>query len=67
MLDLKSMQEAGEETGVPVSDEEMKNVVESMYGELPRVEWAAAQLRWSKEKTKGAGFLSRIHSAPPLS
>lgn len=31
MLDLKSMQEAGEEIyNVPVSDEEMKNVVESV-------------------------------------
>ena len=29
MLDLKSMQEAGEEIyNIPVSDEEMKNVVE---------------------------------------
>ncbi len=39
MLDLKSMQEAGEEIyNIPVSDEEMKNVVESVYGELPEVE-----------------------------
>ena len=39
MLDLKAMQEAGEEIyAVPVSDEEMKNVVESVYGELPEVE-----------------------------
>ena len=39
MLDLKSMQEAGEEIyNIPVSDEEMKNVVESIYGELPEVE-----------------------------
>ncbi len=38
-LDLKSMQEAGEEFyNIPVSDEEMKNVVESVYGELPEVE-----------------------------
>lgn len=36
MLDLKFMQEAGEESNnVPVSDEEMKSVVESVYGELP--------------------------------
>jgi hypothetical protein len=39
ILDLKSMQEAGEEIyNIPVSDEEMKNVVESVYGELPEVE-----------------------------
>ena len=39
MLDLKSMQEAGEEIyNIPVSDEEMKNVVASVYGELPEVE-----------------------------
>jgi hypothetical protein len=39
MLHLKSMQDAGEEIyNVPVSDEEMKNVVESVYGELPEVE-----------------------------
>ncbi|MFO0707164.1 MAG: hypothetical protein U0412_09945 [Nitrospira sp.] len=39
MLDLKSMQDAGEEIyNIPVSDEEMKNVVESVYGELPEVE-----------------------------
>lgn len=39
MFDLKSMQEAGEEIyNIPVSDEEMKNVVESVYGELPEVE-----------------------------
>lgn len=39
MLGLKSMQEAGEEIyNIPVSDEEMKNVVESVYGELPEVE-----------------------------
>jgi hypothetical protein len=39
MLDLESMQEAGEEIyNIPVSDEEMKNVVESVYGELPEVE-----------------------------
>ena len=39
MLDLKSMQEAGEENyNIPVSDEEMKNVVESVFGELPEVE-----------------------------
>jgi hypothetical protein len=39
MLDLKSMQEAGEEMyNIPVSDEEMKNVVESVYGELPEVD-----------------------------
>lgn len=39
MLDLKSMQEAGEEIyNLPVSDEEMKRVVESVYGELPEVE-----------------------------
>ncbi len=39
MLDLKSMQEAGEEIyNIPVSDEEMKNVVESVYGEIPEVE-----------------------------
>ena len=39
MLDLKSMQEAGEEIyNVPVSDEEMKNVEESVYGEFPEVE-----------------------------
>lgn len=39
MLDLKSMQDAGEEIyNIPVSDEEMKSVVESVYGELPEVE-----------------------------
>lgn len=39
MLDLKSMQEADEEIyNIPVSGEEMKNVVESVYGELPEVE-----------------------------
>ena len=39
MLDLKSMRDAGEEIyNIPVSDEEMKNVVESVYGELPEVE-----------------------------
>ena len=39
MLDLKSMQDAGEEIyNISVSDEEMKNVVESVYGELPEVE-----------------------------
>jgi len=39
MLDLESMQEAGEEIyNIPVSDEEMKSVVESVYGELPEVE-----------------------------
>ena len=32
-------QEAGEEIyNIPVSDEEMKSVVESVYGELPEVE-----------------------------
>jgi hypothetical protein len=36
MLDLKTMQEAGEEIyNLPVSNEEMKSVVESVYGELP--------------------------------
>jgi len=39
MLNLKSMQEAGEEIyNLPASDEEMKSVVESVYGELPEVE-----------------------------
>jgi hypothetical protein len=39
MLDLKSMQETDEEIyNLPASDEEMKNVVESVYGELPEVE-----------------------------
>jgi hypothetical protein len=39
MLDLKSMQEAGEEIyNLPASDEEMKSVVESVYRELPEVE-----------------------------
>jgi len=39
MLDLKSMQEAGEEIcNIPVSDEEMRNVVKLVYGELPEVE-----------------------------
>lgn len=39
MRDLKFMQEAGEEIyNIPVSDEEMKSVVESVYGELPEVE-----------------------------
>ena len=39
MLDLKSMQEAGEKIyNIPVSDEEMKNVVESVHGELSEVE-----------------------------
>jgi hypothetical protein len=39
MLDLKSMQEAGEEIySIPVPDEEMKNVVESVCGELPELE-----------------------------
>jgi hypothetical protein len=39
ILDLKAMQEAGEEIyNISVSDEEMKNVVESVYGELPEVE-----------------------------
>jgi hypothetical protein len=39
MLDLKSMQEAGEKIyNIPVSDKEVKNVVESVYGELPEVE-----------------------------
>lgn len=39
MRDLKSMQEAGEEIfNIPVSDEEMKSIVESVYGELPEVE-----------------------------
>ncbi len=39
MLDLKAMQEAGEEIyNIPVSDEEMKSAVESVYGELPEVE-----------------------------
>ena len=39
MLDLKSMQAAGEEIfNFPVSGEEMKSVVESVYGELPEVE-----------------------------
>jgi hypothetical protein len=41
MLDLKSMQEAGEEIyNIPVSEEEMKSVVESVYGELPEVKWS---------------------------
>ena len=36
ILDLKSMQEAREEIyNIPLSDEEMKNVVESVYGETP--------------------------------
>jgi hypothetical protein len=39
MLDLKSMQEAGEEIyNLPASDAEMRSVVESVYGELPEVE-----------------------------
>ena len=39
MLNLKSMQEAGEEIyNLPASDAEMKNVVESVYEELPEVE-----------------------------
>lgn len=39
MFDLKAMQEAGEEIyNTPASDEEMKSVVESVYGELPEVE-----------------------------
>lgn len=39
ILDLKSMQEAGEDIyNLPMSDEEMKNVVQSVYGELPEVE-----------------------------
>ena len=38
MLDLKAMQQAGEEIyNLPVSNEEMKNVVESVYEELPEV------------------------------
>jgi len=38
MLDLKSMQEGGDEIyNIPVSGEEMKSVVESVYGELPEV------------------------------
>lgn len=38
MVDLKAMQDAGEEIyNIPVSDEEMKNVVDSVYGELPEV------------------------------
>jgi hypothetical protein len=36
ILDLKKMQEQGEEiVNLPVSDEEMKKVVESVYGNLP--------------------------------
>ena len=36
MLDLKKMQESGEELRyLPVSDEEMKAVVESVYDNLP--------------------------------
>jgi hypothetical protein len=36
ILDLKKMQEQGEEiVNLPVSDEEMKKVVESVYGSLP--------------------------------
>jgi hypothetical protein len=36
ILDLKKMQEQGEEVRyLPVSDEEMKKVVESVYGNLP--------------------------------
>ena len=39
MLDLKTMQEAGEDIhNLPASDEEMKSVVESVYGELPEVD-----------------------------
>jgi hypothetical protein len=39
MINLKSLQEAGEEIyNISVSDEEMKNVVESVYGELPEAE-----------------------------
>ena len=39
MLNLKSMQEAGEEIyNLPTSDAEMKSVVESVYGELPEVQ-----------------------------
>jgi hypothetical protein len=39
LLDLKSMQEAGEEIyNNPGADEEMKNVVELVYAELPEVE-----------------------------
>jgi hypothetical protein len=39
MLDLKTMQQAGEEIhNLPVSNEEMKKVVESVYGELPEVQ-----------------------------
>lgn len=39
MLDLKTMQEAGEEIhNLPASDKEMKSVVESVYGELPEVD-----------------------------
>jgi hypothetical protein len=39
MLDLHQMRDAGEEIyQLPVSDEEMKEVVESVYSELPEVE-----------------------------
>lgn len=38
VLDLKKMQEQGEEiVNLPVPDEEMKKVVESVYGSLPEV------------------------------
>lgn len=39
VLDLKKMQESGEEIRyLPVSDEEMKNVIDSINDDLPRVE-----------------------------
>lgn len=38
VLDLKKMQEQGEQiVNLPVSDEEMKKVVESVYGSLPEI------------------------------
>jgi hypothetical protein len=37
-VDLKKLQKAGEEIEyIPVSDEEMKKVVDSIYGNLPEM------------------------------
>ena len=45
-VDLKAMQEAGEEIyNLPVSDEEMKNVVNSVYDSLPELKTNAQEVQ----------------------
>ena len=46
VLDLKKMQEQGEEiVNLPVADEEMKKVVESVYGSLPETRVVAEETK----------------------